>query len=235
MVANRPAEEVAAKVHKLDAEADKLSAEAANHKAAARKAEAEADIAEIEAADERRKTASIEAADARHNVYRFSGGVDGNTVKSCIDTLTKWHRLDPGADIEIIISSGGGAIIAGFQLFDFIRDLSKEGHHIITGCTGMTASMAGILMQAGDHRWMHAEAWYMIHHAAFQAAGKTFDVEDEVAWVKRIETRIIDIFVARSKLTKQKIKRNWDRKDWWIDSDQALEFGLVDEIRGQLG
>ena len=72
----------------------------------------------------------------------------------------------------------------------------------------------------------------MIHRAAFGASGKTFDIEDEVEWVKRIEKRIIDLFVRRSNLSASKIKRNWDRKDWWIDADQALEFGLIDKIRG---
>jgi hypothetical protein len=35
-------------------------------------------------------------------------------------------------------------------------------------------------------------------------------------------------------LTKQKIKRNWDRKDWWISADEALELSLVDEIRAMM-
>ena len=61
-----------------------------------------------------------------------------------------------------------------------------------------------------------------------------FEIEDEVKLVKRIEERCVDIFVARSKLSKQKIKRNWDRKDWWIDADECLECGLVDEIRAMM-
>jgi ATP-dependent protease ClpP protease subunit len=74
----------------------------------------------------------------------------------------------------------------------------------------------------------------MIHRAAFGAYGKTFDVEDELLFVKRIEERIIDIFTARSSLTKQKIKRNWDRKDWWISAEQALDLKLVDEVRAMM-
>ena len=50
--------------------------------------------------------------------------------------------------------------------------------------------------------------------------------------IKRIEERIINIFTTRSNLTSLKIKRNWDRKDWWINADEALEMGLVDEIKG---
>ena len=95
----------------------------------------------------------------------------------------------------------------------------------------MAASMAGILLQAGGTRWIGHQAWMMIHRAAFGAIGKTYEVEDEVKLVKRIEDRCVDIFVSRSRLTKLKIKRNWDRKDWWIDADECLELGLVDEVR----
>ena len=98
----------------------------------------------------------------------------------------------------------------------------------------MAASMAGILLQAGDVRWIGHQAWLMIHRAAFGAIGKTYEIEDEVKLVKRIEGRILDIFTSRSKLTRHKIVRNWDRKDWWIDADEALEMGLVDEVRAML-
>ena len=74
----------------------------------------------------------------------------------------------------------------------------------------------------------------MIHRAAFGAIGKTYEVEDEVKLVKRIEERVLDIFTSRSKLTKRKLKRNWDRKDWWIDADECKKLGLVDEIRAMM-
>ena len=94
--------------------------------------------------------------------------------------------------------------------------------------------MAGILLQAGEVRWIGHQAWMMIHRAAFGAIGKTYEVEDEVKLVKRIEERCLDIFVSRSNLSKIKIKRNWDRKDWWIDADECLAMGLVDEIRATM-
>lgn len=148
--------------------------------------------------------------------------------------LTQWHRLDPKCDMEVIFSSPGGSIIDGFELFDFLQEMRAQGHKVITGSLGMAASMAGILLQAGTHRWIGHQAWMMIHRAAFGAIGKTYEIEDEVKLVKRIEERCIDIFVSRSKLSKQKIKRNWDRKDWWIDADECLESGLVDEIRAMM-
>jgi ATP-dependent Clp endopeptidase proteolytic subunit ClpP len=170
--------------------------------------------------------------DENNHLFRFDGDVSKVSVLRCMKKLTEWSRLSPGCDMEIVFSSPGGSIIDGFELFDFIQELRTRGHKITTGSLGMAASMAGILLMAGDIRWIGHQCWMMIHRAAFGAIGKTYEVEDEVKLVKRIEERCLDIFVSRSKLTKQKIKRNWDRKDWWIDADECLELGLVDEIRG---
>jgi ATP-dependent Clp endopeptidase proteolytic subunit ClpP len=172
--------------------------------------------------------------DEENNLYRFSKDVSHHSVQACMSKLTQWHRKDPKCKIEIVFSSPGGSIIDGFELFDFIQELRAKGHHITTGSLGMAASMAGILLQAGSTRWIGHQAWMMIHRAAFGAIGKTYEVEDEVRLVKRIEERCLDIFVSRSNLTKIKIKRNWDRKDWWIDADEAVTLGLVDEVRAMM-
>jgi ATP-dependent protease ClpP protease subunit len=100
----------------------------------------------------------------------------------------------------------------------------------------MAASMAGVLLQAGDVRWCSQSSWVMIHRASYGAIGQSHDIEDQVKFVRRIEDRILDIFVLRSegKLTKAKIKRNWDRKDWWLTADECLELGIVDSVRGAM-
>jgi ATP-dependent Clp endopeptidase proteolytic subunit ClpP len=219
--------EIKAEIARTEAETRKILAEAL-------KAEAEAEQAQMDTEALRRSMDRDNAADDKNFLYRFGGEVTGSSVAGCMKNLTQWSRLHPKCDIEIIFSSPGGSIIDGFELFDFIQDLRSKGHHITTGTLGMAASMAGILLQAGDTRWAGHQAWIMIHRAAFGAFGKTFEIEDEVEFVKRIEERCLDIFVARSKLTKQKIKRNWDRKDWWISADEAVELRLVDEIRSQL-
>ena len=225
--ASRTKEEIKADVARTLAETKKLEAET-------RKAEAEALVAELEARAEYRKREREKAGDEENYLYRFAGEVSKNSVNNCMKKLTQWSRLNPECDIEIIFSSPGGSIIDGFELFDFIQDLRSRGHHITTGTLGMAASMAGILLQAGDTRWVGGQAWVMIHRAAFGAFGKTYEVEDEVEFVKRIEERILEIFTSRSKLTKQKIKKNWDRKDWWISADEAVELNLVDEVRATL-
>ena len=220
------AEKRRVEIDKLRAEADKAAAEA-------RKVAAEAGKAEIEYDKARASRTKELLSDEENFLYRFSKDVSSNSVESCMSKLTQWHRKDPKCDIEIVFSSPGGSIIDGFELFDFIQDL-RTTHKVTTGSLGMAASMAGILLQAGDVRWIGHQSWMMIHRAAFGAIGKTFEIEDEVKLVKRIEERIVDIFTSRSRLTKQRIKRNWDRKDWWIDADECLELGLVDQIHAKM-
>jgi len=229
--ANKTKEEVKASIAKSIAEIKVMEAEAMKIEVEAKKLAAEAGTAQLEYQKAHASRMKELYTDEENHLYRFSKEVSQHSVQACMTKLTQWHREDSKCSMEIIFSSPGGSIIDGFELFDFIQELRSKGHHMTTGSLGMAASMAGILLQAGDTRWIGHQAWMMIHRAAFGAIGKTYEVEDEVRLVKRIEERCVDIFVSRSKLTKNKIKRNWDRKDWWIDADECVTYGLVDEVR----
>ena len=174
------------------------------------------------------------AGDEFHHVYRFIGNVTDESAKKCIDQLSIWSRTSKEGEpcsIEIIFNSGGGSVIAGMALFDFIQELRGKDHHITTVAMGMAASMAGILLQAGDERVMGKQAYVLIHEAQFGVGGSMGQVEDEVEFVKKIQKRIVKIFAERSKLTAAQINRKWKRKNWWLDSDECLKLGIVDEVR----
>ena len=223
-----------AQARQAEAEADSLSVKARQAEVELSKAEIELRFKEMDLTSKEEKHRKEKAVDDENFLYRFNGEVSGSSVQRCMTKLTEWHRINPKCNMEVIFASPGGSIIDGFELFDFIQHLRNDGHHITTGSLGYAASMAGILLQAGDTRWIGHQAWIMIHRAAFGAYGKTFEVEDEVKLVKRMEERILDIFTSRSNLTRNKIKRNWDRKDWWISADEAVDLKLVDEVRAIL-
>ena len=221
-------------IEKIKVELDKQKIVLKKEELALEQSKVEYELKKIQLDDKLDFINRKEASDERNFLYRFNDKVSKDTVRHCMETLTEWHRLDSECAIEIIFSSPGGSIIDGFELFDFLQDLRNKGHHLTTGTLGYAASMAGVLLQAGDIRWVGQQAWIMIHRAAFGAWGKTYEIEDEVKFIQRIEERILAIFTSRSNLTKNKIKRNWDRKDWWISADEALTMNLVDEIRAKM-
>lgn len=235
--AKAQAEAEVAKIEARTKEADsalvtaKLTAEVLQAQADAAKAQSEAAVYEIQRAREERIERTVLADNKFHHVYQFVGAVGGTSVKECIDQLTVWMRNDPGCDIEIIFNSPGGDVVNGLAMWDFLQSLRRAGHKLTTTTYGYAASMAGILLQAGEVRVMGRESWLMIHEASFGVGGKMGEVEDQVKWVARVQERILDIFAARSNLTKAQLRTKWRRTDWWISSDEALELGLVDVLR----
>lgn len=214
-----------AEARKANAEAAKLAAEAETARFVAAKAEIEYDREAIK----RKKELS---ANEFYNRYLFTGGVDGSSAQKCMDQLDYWERTseEPG-EIEIVFFSPGGSVFAGMNLFDHIQMVRSAGWKITTTARGYAASMGGILVQAGDVRAMGAESYLHIHEVATMAGGKTSEIEDEIVLMKKMESRVIDIFASRSKLTKARIKSGMKRREWWIDSTEALKLGLIDEIR----
>lgn len=196
-----------------------------------RKERAFAESAELELAEERRKEEEALTADKYHHTYLFDGDVNSANVKSCLARLTEWTRRSPGASIEIVFKSRGGSVVDGFALWDMIQSMRAKGHHFTTSTIGMAASMAGVLLQAGDVRVVGRQSWLLIHQGSFGAMGSVGEVEDTVDWVKRIQERILDIFVSRSKMSKGQLRRRWNRKDFWVSPEEAVEWGFADEIR----
>lgn len=231
------AKSLEAEAEKALAEAQRALAEAAQKQAETRSAIASAEAVEIGLQREQEKRARELAHDYFQRVYRFTDMIGPQSVEGCMKTLTEWSRLSPGCDIEIVLCSPGGNVIAGFALYDFIRDLQSKGHFITTRSLGYAASMAGVLLQVGDKRIMSKEAWLLIHQGSGGAAGSMGEVEDTVEWFKKMTERMLDIFYERSKkahpskpLTKVQLKKHFDRKDWWLSSDQCLDHGFCDEI-----
>jgi len=221
---------------KFLAEAEAATAEANLHKADTRERVAEAKQAEIDLRKAERKEQDELARDDYNYVYVFDDAVTDSSVKKCINQLNLWTRQKDKCEIEIQINSPGGAVIDGFALIDFIHDLRGKGHKIDTIALGYAASMGGVLLQCGEKRSMGYNAFLLIHEAQFGAVGSFGKVEDQVKFAKILQERILDLFARRAqtvnpRTTKAFIRRKWERKDWWMNADEALKLGFIDEVR----
>lgn len=221
----------AARMRRLEAQLARLDAETQKLRAEADAAALHADDARIDSQRKREAREEELAGNKYHHVYLFTDQVSASSSRACMAQLSTWHRLDPQCPMEIVFSSPGGSVIDGMALFDFIQELRREGHTITTGARGMAASMAGILLQAGDVRWIGSEAYLLIHEVQAGAVGKVGEMEDEMELIHKMCDRILGIFAARCHLTAKQLSIRWRRKDWWLDSTESLKLGFVDEVR----
>lgn len=231
------AETVPEYVHKareasLLAEARKNAAEAAEIEQRARFAKIEADSIELDWVVKQEAHKLTTNSDHYHRILRFTKDVSEGSVKEAVETLTKWSRIEPGCDITIIFTSPGGSVFSGYALYDHILELRAKGHKVTTVARGYAASMAGILLQAGTVRKMGKESFLMLHEISTMTMGKAFEIQDEAEFLAMAMDRMYDIFVSRSggKLTKTKLRKLVERRDFWVSSDEALKYGLVDEV-----
>lgn len=163
--------------------------------------------------------------------YHYYSDFSYSSVAACLDELSRWHREDPTCDIEIIFTSPGGSVLDGLALYDYIRFLSGEGHHITTRVLGMALSMGGILLQAGDLRVASPRSYMMIHELQGQAGGSTSSIADAKKLMDRLSGDALEILAEKSEFTTDEIKEKWERRDWWLNADEMLEAGFVDEIQ----
>lgn len=240
----RTPEEISADIAKSEAEAEQARAEAAKARAevekigidiraaelSLRQQEMTVRVAEISLAKAEEARKDELAADRYFYTYTFDQDVNENSVKRCMSQMTLWARTNPGCHFEVVFDSPGGSVIDGMHLFDYIQLLRQRGHHTTGIALGYAASMAGILLQAFDERVMGREAYMLIHEIQAGAIGTIGKMEDQMKFLHKIQTRIVNIFVARSGVSKAAFVRGWRRKDWWLDADEALRLGLCDRI-----
>lgn len=228
-----PAELTAANVHKAEAEAAKFEAEAQKVQFEVESARYKALTDEVTFQKLQRSRAIDLAGDDYHNTYYFHGPVDSKSCNTCMEKLNLYERTsDEPGELTIVFFSPGGSVFAGMALFDHIVAMRERGWKFTTVTRGYAASMGGILLQAGDVRICGPESYILIHEISTGAVGKIGELEDEVEFVKLIQKRVNDLFVARSngKITASKLRSMYRRKDFWLDSVSALKLGIVDEI-----
>jgi ATP-dependent Clp endopeptidase proteolytic subunit ClpP len=208
--------------------AQALEAEAARHLAEARRATLIAD--EIQHEQERKRASNDEA-----RVFPFYASVGAGSVRACMEMLGEWSRMHSPEDTTdkpflIEITSPGGSVFDGLALIDYARKLKAEGYVINTFGSGLIASMAVPLLQIGVTRTVGRNSWLMVHEVSDFAIGTVADIEDVAKFNRRLNDSLYSILAERSTLTLAEIKRRAMRRDWYFSADEAVKYGLADEV-----
>ncbi|MBN1597194.1 MAG: ATP-dependent Clp endopeptidase proteolytic subunit ClpP [Bacteroidales bacterium] len=135
---------------------------------------------------------------------------------------------EPGKDIQIYFNSPGGSVHAGLGIYDTMQYITSD---IATICTGMAASMAAVLLCAGEKGKRSAlkHSRVMIHQPMGGAQGQAADIEITAREILKLRTELYKIIAEHSGNPFDKVEKDSDR-DYWMTAEEAMKYGMVDEV-----
>ena len=147
-----------------------------------------------------------------------------------IAQLLYLEREEPDKGISVYINSPGGVISSGLAIYDTMKLVNCE---ISTICLGMAASMATVLLSGGDKgkRYCLPNSTIHMHQAMGGAQGQATDIEIAAREILRLQDTLRAILSDNTGQDYDRIARDSDR-DFYMTANQAVEYGLVDEILG---
>jgi len=138
------------------------------------------------------------------------------------------ESTDPSKDIQIYINSPGGGVYAGLGIYDTMQYISSD---VATICTGIAASMAAVLLTAGEKgkRTALPHSRVMIHQPMGGAEGQASDIEIVTRELLKLRDELFEIIANHSNNPIERIRKDSDR-DYWMTAQEALEYGMIDEV-----
>jgi ATP-dependent Clp protease protease subunit len=138
------------------------------------------------------------------------------------------ESADAKKDIQIYINSPGGSVYAGLGIYDTMQYINPN---VATICTGMAASMAAVLLCAGEKgkRTGLKHTRVMIHQPLGGARGQASDIEITAREIQKLKKELYDIIASHSGKSYDQVWADSDR-DYWMIAHEAKEYGMIDEV-----
>lgn len=137
-------------------------------------------------------------------------------------------REDPDKEISVYINSPGGVIYHGLAVYDTMQQVRAP---VSTIAVGVTASMGTMLLAGGTkgRRYALPHATIHMHPAGGGAQGYAPDVEIQYKELQRMQHLLHELLSKHTGQPVEKIADDFDR-DRWMSAEQAVEYGLIDEV-----
>ena len=135
---------------------------------------------------------------------------------------------DSGADITMYLNTPGGQVTSGLGIYDTMQLVQPD---VATVCTGMAASMGSVLLCAGQKGKRSAlpHSRVLIHQPLGGAQGQATEILIAAKEIEKTRTELFNIIAQHSGQPYEKVAKDGER-DYWMTAQEALEYGMVDEI-----
>lgn len=155
-------------------------------------------------------------------------GVNDQVANIIQAQLLFLQSTDASKDVQIYINSPGGSVYAGLGIYDTMQFIKPD---VATICTGIAASMAAVLLCAGEKGKRSAlkHSRVMIHQPMSGTQGQVSDMEIAVRETIKVKEELYNIISSHSGKPYEQVEKDSDR-DYWMKSDEALAYGMIDEV-----
>lgn len=164
----------------------------------------------------------------RERIIFVGTPIDDQIANLVVAELLYLSREDSEREIQMYINSPGGQIYAGLAIYDTMQMIPNR---ISTVAVGVTASFGTVLLAAGTkgHRYALPHATIHMHQPLGGASGQASDIEIQAREILRLKSRLNNILAAATDQSLEAIERDTER-DFYLDSQQAVDYGLVDQV-----
>jgi ATP-dependent Clp protease protease subunit len=167
----------------------------------------------------------------RERIVMLGMPINDQVANVIIAQLLYLEREDPDKDISLYIHCPGGIISAGLAIYDTMQLIRPD---VSTICVGLAASMGTLILCSGTKgkRYALPNSTIHMHQAVGGAQGQASDIEIAAREIMRLQDVIRGILVKHTGQSMEKVTHDTDR-DFYLNPEQAVEYGIVDEILGK--
>ena len=155
-------------------------------------------------------------------------GIEENISNIITAQLLFLESVDSKKDVLLYINSPGGSVYAGLGIYDTMQYISPD---VATICTGMAASMGAVLLSGGakGKRSALKHSRVMIHQPSGGMLGQSTDMEITLKQMQELRKDLYNILSEHTGKSYSQIEKDSDR-DKWMRSEEAKEYGIIDEV-----
>jgi ATP-dependent Clp protease protease subunit len=165
----------------------------------------------------------------------LSDEIDEMVIDNIVRHILQYNADDKGKPVEdrkpilLYVSSNGGSVDPGFELIDVILQSKTP---VYTVNIGYQYSMGFLIGLAGHKRFASKTAKFLMHDGSNFVFNSGAKAQDQMEFNKRIEERIKQYVLSRSKITSELYDAQM-RKEWYMFADEAKGLGVTDSIIGE--
>ncbi len=164
----------------------------------------------------------------KDRIIFLSDVIDDDTANIVIAQLLFLESEDPDKDIHLYLNSAGGVVTAGLAIYDTMQYIKPN---VSTLCMGQAASMAALLLAAGERgkRFALPHSRILLHQPMGGFQGQASDIDIHAKEILRMREELGSILAKHTSQSLERIREDTDR-DFFMSGEQAKEYGIIDEV-----